>query len=347
MANSRTPGSMGFSPLWIDDGTTCRWPSYPAGPVGFSLVPEPSRPPLSFVADGRIDLDDTLGYAWLSVLAANARQLPNEDACYYAICRSDLRNQDSGSTFADELANTLTAPTNIPGNVVGAASTAWSVATAGKVLTAAEADTLRASMREGLKVGLDLTNGGRVEIYDANAFLRRAARGAMRAAYPPKLRLRLKGVTGTNVSSKIPVRSGLPRVDLGEDAIRTLSRSVSQSDWERGLTRGLPLRRVVAGNAVGLVLAVGPTAIADFRNAQVNGNTDWHRFAVSETRNQPGNIAGFAISVLAVAGLGMVITMTAPVAIGVAVVAGVLGQTAFNSSGASDFLAERVDQLLP
>lgn len=349
MGNARLiagPQGNGNTTVVIDDGTMCRAVTLPPGPT-ISAGPAPFSgsygQPSFFLAEAKYDVSDELAYAWLTLMTTQGSKLPQDDLCYYASCRADLQlaDQNTERTFAGELGETLTAPTNLPGNVVGAGTTAWSLATAKRVLTAAEADILRDAVQRGKKVGLDLANGGRLELYDANHHNRKAARGAERKAYPPKLRIRIKNVPAVNVSSSIPVRGGLPRVDATPAAIKSLTQRLSEADWKRARMGNLPLRRLVTGNAVGAALAVGPQAVSDWRKS-----SDWRQFASLSAQSQPGNVVGFAASVAVVAGVGVFITLSAPVALGVALVVGVAAQAGFNAAGGGDFVKRKVDEML-
>ena len=354
MTNMRLAGHLGndYNRPVIDEGTMCRasspTPGY-ASPLLSRRVANTESAELH-LGDGKFDVSDELAYAWLRLFITNAGSLPREDAGYYAVCATDLRQSceagpapAASGKFMSELGNTLGAPTNLPGNLVGGATTAWSAVTAGRALTVAEAETLRNAVAAGHKTSLKLANGGTAELYDANAAARRAAKGnAGRAKYPPKMRIRLKGVPAANIGSAIPIKGGLPRIDATQGAFKKLTQKVSVDDWARGSAKGLPLRKLVTGNAIGFTLAVGPQAYSDW-NAS---DGDWRKFAVASAGSQPGNVAGFAASVLVVAGVGTVVVLSAPVAIGLALVAGVVAQTGFNAAGGGDFVQSKVEELL-
>ena len=294
--------------------------------------------------DGRYEVSHELAYAWFKlILAVQKTTISEDDKVYYRSCCADIQvrtNTDDGSGFWSALpqqgTNALTSSENLAGNVVGGLNLADSLRSR-PVVTAAEANDLLDAVRLGKKVGIDLAGGGRLEIYDANKFLRRAARGEKRKLYPPRYRVKLTGVPLVEVSGATVGRDGVVRAAASSGTVHQLAKRTTLARWAQTTS----VRSLANSNLFGLVLAVGPQAVSDFSQAK-----DWRQFVSLSAKSQSGNLAGFAASVIAVGGAATILTITAPVALGLGIVAGIAAQAAFNASGADDFAQEKVDALL-
>ena len=294
--------------------------------------------------DGRYEVSHELAYAWFKlILAGQKTTISEDDRNYYRSCCADIQVlANAGDQFGvlsalpQEVGNALMSPENVPGNVVGGLNVVDSLQ-ARPVVTAAEADHLLDAVRLGKKVGIDLAGGGRLQIYDANKFLKKAARGKERKLYPPKYKVKLTGVPLVEVSGATIGKDGIVRAAASSETVRELAKGPTLDRWSQTKS----VRRLANSNLFGLVLAVGPQAVSDFSKAK-----DWRQFVSLSAKSQSGNLAGFAASVIAVGAAATIVTMTAPMVLGVGMVAGIAAQVAFNASGADDFAQEKVDSLL-
>lgn len=115
------------------------------------------------------------------------------------------------------------------------------------------------------------------------------------------------------------------------------------------------MRGVLGGNAVGLVLTLGPQAYVDARATGLFSNPTsqeaWTQFAIASAKNQSGNLAGVAASVAGgalVVGVtaAFAVTVGAPIVIAVGLLAGIGGQSLFNAFGLDDRSEEAARWLL-
>lgn len=295
-------------------------------------------------AEVRYEVSPELAYAWFKlILAAQKTAISEDDRAYYTSCCADIQvraSPDNGTGFwselAPEAANALTSPENLPGNVAAGFNLGHSLRTR-PVVTAAEANELLERVKWGKKVAVDLAGGGRLEIYDANKFLRKAARGKERKHYPPKYRVKLTGVPLAEAPAATIGKDGIVRAAASSETVKQLARRPTLARW----AQSTPVRRLANSNLLGLVLAVGPQAVSDLSQSK-----DWRQFVSLSAKSQSGNLAGLAASVIVVAGWTAIFTITAPVALGIGIVAGIGGQAAFQASGGDAFAQEKVDALL-
>jgi hypothetical protein len=230
--------------------------------------------------------------------------------------------------LSDELSQATFAGTNLAANI----------STAALFL-----DASYQSLPIGVRVRLQ---GGQWELYDRNSTARRNSRGKLaKLRYPPRMALRARGVNLHWLTARLETlqaRGGGLRIDVpGAKTLhgaRRLARLNALQMIPKAAYGALPLRGVLGGNAVGLVLTIGPQAFVDARAANLfetpGDRAAWERFAIASARNQSGNAAGIVASV----GLALLFTavtgvVAAPVLIAVGLGAGVLGQATFNAAG--------------
>jgi hypothetical protein len=317
---------------------------------------------IPFELTAGFDVDPVLASYLLAMNEQWAQANKPEDALYYRECRAALACcyeegvlQSSGympgstqasvgsDPFLDALAGAATSPTNLPGNVAGAGMALWSMATMRPLITSADMKLLESALENKGRVSINMRNGGIVELYDGNANARRSARGkAAKLKFPPKMRLRITKVPGVfvqHMGAGYQFKGGMWRADVTQRSVAALRKLPTSSAWTAGgrSLRGIPVRNLVAGNAVGAVLAFGPQAVSDARAAG-NGS----EFAKLSMQNQASNLVGFGAGV-AVGIIGGAVAAPAVVVFVAALGIGIAAQAVFSSSGAEQSWKSAVD----
>jgi len=259
---------------------------------------------------------------------ANARDPNWASSSYASNVPPKAEAGDKKKSFADELWDAFTAPTNLWGTAVGIGMTA---------------DALIHSLP--LKWHVTMQRGA-WELYDENAThrTRKYGRSAIgRSRVPPKIVLRARG-------ARIPwmwqagARVGSNSTTLPAAGARTVAEALKivKADTMKLMPKGtydvLKGRATLGGSAVGLALTVLPQAYVDARDAGLFSNTDadhWKNFIVKEAESQPANLAGFAAGMLAGVAVAAAGATSAPVLIVAGLAFGALGQASFNAWGIS------------
>lgn len=204
--------------------------------------------------------------------------------------------------------------------------------------------------------------GGKWELYDANAIARRNAFGkAARVRLAPRMAIRLRGVRMTWMIPGAHITNGAFRLPAGGGKsvadILKVSGATSMKMIPANTYGALKWRGALGGNVVGFALTVGPQAAYDAYNAGLlsdpTNKEKWKDFAIEEAGSQSANLAGFATGLAAGAalsvGVALVVgagaTVGAPVAILVGLAAGIAGQTGFNAFGLNERAKEFVSGL--
>lgn len=255
------------------------------------------------------------------------------------------QSKSLGERYIEQLWSSCFGITNIPGNLIGLGM---------------GIESLYLSLPLAWRVQLQ---GGKWELYDANAMARKSAFGkAAKIRLAPRMALRLRGVRMTWLIPGSHITSGAFRLPAtgGKTAAEILkvSGATSMTMIPESTYKALKWRGALGGNAIGFALTVGPQVLYDAYNAGVftepTNKEKWKDFAIDEAENQSANLAGFAAGVLAGTALtvgvtlvvGAGVTVAAPVAILVGLGAGILGQTTFNAFGFSERAKEYVSGLL-
>lgn len=201
--------------------------------------------------------------------------------------------------------------------------------------------------------------GGKWELFDANALARKHASGkAARVRLPPRMALRARGVTMKWLTPNSRMVSGALRVPAaGAKSVGEALRlsGVTAMKWipsEAHSAMKWPAR--LGGNGFGFVLSVGPSLVNDAIGAglfhDASSSANWKDFAIRSADSQSGNLAGYAAGVTAGIALGFAagagIAVAAPVAIVIGLAAGIGGQTLFNAFGFNERAKELMTDLV-
>jgi hypothetical protein len=205
--------------------------------------------------------------------------------------------------------------------------------------------------------------GGKWELYDANAIARKNAFGkAARARLSPRMAIRLRGVRMTWLIPGSYIKNGVFRLPASGAKnvaeILKVSGAKTMKMIPEKTYSALKWRGAAGGNAVGFALTVLPQVAYDAYTAGLftdpSSKEKWKDFAIEQADSQSANLAGFAAGVAGTAlltvGVGLVmgagVTVGAPVAILVGLAAGIAGQTSFNAFGLNSHAKEYVSNLL-
>jgi hypothetical protein len=254
---------------------------------------------------------------------------------------SNTSRQNLGDRFLEQLWESVFGLTNLSGNGLS---------------TLMLLESLYLSLPLAWRVQLQ---GGKWELYDANAMARRNAFGkAARTRLTPRMAIRLRGVRMTWLIPGSFVKNGAFRLPAAgaktvADILRVSGATTMKMIPEEAYS-ALKWRGALGGNVVGFALSVGPQALYDAYNAGLytdpTNKEKWKDFAIEEASSQSANLAGFGTGVLAgvllTVGVSLVVgagaTVGAPVAILVGLAAGIAGQTGFNAFGLNERAKEAV-----
>ncbi len=276
---------------------------------------------------------------------------------YSSMQRSEKRPRETPSgnqvgsasnTAKQASASLVDLPDKIWRNVFDLGTHAGDALTAGLLL-----ETLYHSLPLTWRIQLQ---GGKWELFDANAMSRKNAFGKSgKLRLRPRMALRARGVRLTWLIPNARMTGGALRLPaVGAKSIADGLRISGASKIKlipSDTYNALKWRGALGGNAVGLLITVGPQTAMDAYNAglyQDAGDKDkWADFAIASAKSQSSNLAGFGVGliagvVLTSAAVAAGVTVAAPVAIIVGFAAGVAGQQGFNAFGLNDRAEEFV-----